>query len=237
MRIRTRIFLVASLVLCLAACSKEGPKVIPEAKLSRIYADMFLADRKIDLAEVSRKADTMLVYEPILNSYGYTTEDLRASMYHYMGKPSDYEKLLQNAHKMLGKRLSALEKQAKIHQKERAGQNKVDSLLFKNVYKVDPKETRVDTIVLELNQDNVYERVVVVADSIYIGPLKLVREKEEEEEKEPSEVKENKGDSKSADKNLNKVDLPKLRDGGKVRNRGLKIKEEVLALPEKAVEE
>ena len=74
-------------VVCLA-CSSDKASVIPRGKLARIYAEMLVTDQWI-LAEPDfrRVADTTLVYEPILQKYGYDTQDYIKSVGYYMNDP------------------------------------------------------------------------------------------------------------------------------------------------------
>ena len=63
-------------LMILSSCSKEEDKVIPRSKLARIYAEMLLTDQWIqDTPSIRYVADTSLIYEPILESYGYTKMD------------------------------------------------------------------------------------------------------------------------------------------------------------------
>ena len=84
------IFCIIILALAASSCSR-GPRVIPRGKMARIYAEMLVTDQWINSTpSVKRMADTSLVYEPILEKYGYTTEDYRRSVEVYMDDPERY---------------------------------------------------------------------------------------------------------------------------------------------------
>ena len=87
------------IVLILAlSCSHSGGRVIPERTLVKIYADMALADRWIELNHDFRaQADTSMVYEAIFAKYGYNTEDYLKSVRYYMDKPDDFSYIVEKS--------------------------------------------------------------------------------------------------------------------------------------------
>ena len=91
------------LALTVLSCGKA--RVIPRGKLVDIYAEMFLTDQWLrDNQDVKKTADTLLVYEPIFNRYGYTTDDYLKTVEHYMREPDKYAKILKNTAKKLEKK-------------------------------------------------------------------------------------------------------------------------------------
>jgi len=103
---------ISLLLLALVALSScnEGPKVIPESKLSRIYADLYMADYWLEIheAELGSMQDTSLVYEPIFEKYGYTSDDFRASITHYLTDTDRYARILKHTTLILEARLTDL---------------------------------------------------------------------------------------------------------------------------------
>jgi hypothetical protein len=99
---------------CLAvsvSCGNGGEKVIPRGKLAEIYAEMFVTDQWILKSPgVRRSADTSLVYEPILEKYGYTSADYRKSVDVYMNDPERFSRILRTSAGLLDKRLEELKK-------------------------------------------------------------------------------------------------------------------------------
>ena len=74
MKIKRVIMLVAALIV--VACS--GPKVIPDSVLADIFHDAFLANAYTSEAKIT--TDSLYIYEPIFQRYGYTVEDLQHTL-------------------------------------------------------------------------------------------------------------------------------------------------------------
>lgn len=66
--------LVAALIV--VACS--GPKVIPDSVLADIFHDAFLVNAYTSEAKIT--TDSLYIYEPIFQRYGYTVEDLQHTL-------------------------------------------------------------------------------------------------------------------------------------------------------------
>ena len=93
------------LLLLLASCS-ERARIIPQGKMAKIYAEMFVADQWVMVNPAVRKqADTSLFYEPIFRKYGYTFKDYNASVEHYLLDPDTYVKILTQTSQILDSRL------------------------------------------------------------------------------------------------------------------------------------
>ncbi|MGN1220408.1 MAG: DUF4296 domain-containing protein, partial [Candidatus Cryptobacteroides sp.] len=71
---------------------------------------------------VKRMADTSLVYEPILEKYGYSSADYRKSVETYMDDPERYSRILRTTAEILDKRIKELQ------------QLKID--LYKSAFKI-----------------------------------------------------------------------------------------------------
>jgi len=110
---------VASALLLAVSCGrKEGGRIIPRSKMSKIYAEFLLTDQWIAThRQYSRQADTSLVYEPILNKYGYTTEDYRASVAHYLHDSERYARMLKETKAILEKGRDDAQKRKDIEDK------------------------------------------------------------------------------------------------------------------------
>ena len=97
--------------------------------MAEIYADMLVADQWVlDNPGTRTKADTSLVYEPIFNSYGYTTEDYRASVGYYMKDPERYSRILRSTTEILDERIAYLQELKRID----------DRMKARVPYKIDP---------------------------------------------------------------------------------------------------
>ena len=103
--------LPAYLLVTLALFSSCGRgRRISEAKFAEIYADMFLADQWISSNRLGRIADTSLVYEPIFEMYGFTTEDYRNSLMYYMDDATAFADVLEEARSILKDKVDHLTK-------------------------------------------------------------------------------------------------------------------------------
>ena len=97
MKLFRHICVLALLTVLVASCGKEG-KVIPKSKLSRIYAEMFLADQWLeDHGSERSKVDTTLFYDPIFKRFGCSFEDYDASVNYYLSDPQKYSKILKKS--------------------------------------------------------------------------------------------------------------------------------------------
>ena len=79
-----RITVSAALVLLLAACARH--KIIPDDKLAMIFHDAFLANAYIGNENVP--TDSLRIYEPIFESYGYTTDDVHYTIGNFSKRKS-----------------------------------------------------------------------------------------------------------------------------------------------------
>ena len=111
------IVLILALVLVLVpSCRKDSAKVIPRSKLAKIYAEMLVTDQWIiSTPKIRNIADTSLVYDPILEKYGYTPEDYQQSVMYYLNDTERFSRILRTSGELLDKELKVMRKQqAKI---------------------------------------------------------------------------------------------------------------------------
>ena len=100
--------IVLALVVA-AAC--QGPRVIPKDTLTDIYEEMFLADQLVRERGIpSAQLDTLLVYEAIFNKYGYTTDDYKNSVRHYLKDPERFAKVFDEVARRLDEEVKSLDK-------------------------------------------------------------------------------------------------------------------------------
>ena len=96
---RTLILLACTLSF-LSCKRQEG--IIPKDTMARIYYDIYITDEAVDSKYIYRKmADTMRVYEPIFNKYGYTTEDYNRSVAFYLERPDKFKDVFERTKEML----------------------------------------------------------------------------------------------------------------------------------------
>lgn len=77
------LILLASLLLCMG-CEKH--RIIPDDTLALIFHDAFLANSYFDRTNVKR--DSLLVYEPIFEKYGYSAEDVQYTIGNFSKRKS-----------------------------------------------------------------------------------------------------------------------------------------------------
>lgn len=108
------ILLLLAVIVLAPSCRRNGPRVIPRGKLAKIYAEMFVTDQWIQNTPKLRSiADTSLVYEPILEKYGYTSEDYQHSVQHYMDDPERFSRILRTTGEILDDQIKDLKRKQK----------------------------------------------------------------------------------------------------------------------------
>ena len=134
-----RHILVSAVCSCLLlSCSSHRDKVIPKGKLAEIYAEMLVTDQWIvNTTGVRRMADTSLVYEPILEKYGYTSADYRRSVEVYLDDPERFSRILRTSAEILGRRLEELKKQKEEQDHIRALEKLLHQLKYESDFKAE----------------------------------------------------------------------------------------------------
>ena len=110
------ILILASALVLVPSCKKDGPRVIPRSKLAKIYAEMLVTDQWIiTTPKVRNIADTSLVYDPILEKYGYTPDDYQRSIMYYLNDPERFSRILRTSAQLLEDEITVMRKeQARI---------------------------------------------------------------------------------------------------------------------------
>lgn len=80
----TRMALLAAMILSLGGCKQHT--IIPDDELALIFHDAFLANSLLN--KNNAKKDSLLIYEPIFERYGYTTEDVRYTIGNFSKRKS-----------------------------------------------------------------------------------------------------------------------------------------------------
>ena len=179
--------LVCIAASAMASCGRSG--VIPEDEFSEIYAEMLLTDQWMLSKPGLRSAgDTLLVYEPILNKYGYTSEDYRKSMSKYMEDPQEYEKILSETVAIFDRKLVELEERKVELQKQKEyeeylAQFHVDidldiEEMMPYLYK-EPYVHYFDSLAVEVDTTNYVFKFVnhEVSDTTYDGVKMIIKSK------------------------------------------------------------
>lgn len=189
-----RLSFILALALCLFSCSRGG-KVIPAGKMSEIYEEMLVMDQWIRTngGRMSRVADTSLVYAPILERYGYTPEDYRRSVEHYLNEPGEFTDILKETQRRLQRRvdeLTAVEEGISLRDAHR---REVEARTdFRRARIFDFGDTLDLTWKVSVEWDSLGISVVerVLPDTLFDGPAFHLRDtiKVEEFEKDSSEI-------------------------------------------------
>jgi hypothetical protein len=114
MKIKLLHIAALAVLMCgiISSCGKDDTKVIPRKKMAQIYAEMLMTDQWITSTPgVRMVADTSLVYEPILEKYGYDSDDYRKSIETYMDDPERFARILRTTGEILQGRITELEHQ------------------------------------------------------------------------------------------------------------------------------
>lgn len=109
---RICLYILIVLAVLLSTCSCNRSKgIIPRGKMSKIYAELFVADAWLGMAssELKHKADTTAFYEPIFKKYGYTTKDYLNSVEYYLNDPERFARILKKTKHMLDVEVAQLE--------------------------------------------------------------------------------------------------------------------------------
>ena len=100
MKIRLLHIAALAVLMCgiISSCAKEDTEVIPRKKMARIYAEMLMTDQWVtSVPGIRMIADTSLVYEPILEKYGYDSDDYRRSIEAYMDDPERFARIFRDS--------------------------------------------------------------------------------------------------------------------------------------------
>jgi hypothetical protein len=103
-KILCHIVFVAAVLSMFVSCDRP-PGVMSQRKMTRVCADMFIADQWLrDHPQYIVAADTTSFFDPVFRKSGVTFEGYNKSVRYYAGKPDEYAKILMNASKLLKKR-------------------------------------------------------------------------------------------------------------------------------------
>lgn len=104
----SRFYRILPILLIIAvSCSRKD--IIPRSELPQILADIYMADRSVmnDPMMLS-KSDSLLIYEPVLKKYGYSTKDLINTFNYYLPTPLKLKSSFMSARDILEKRLQGV---------------------------------------------------------------------------------------------------------------------------------
>lgn len=163
--------LLVAALLC-SGCKGEA-RLIPRAKLADIYAEMYLSDQWLSVhPEYRAVSDSTLSYVPVLRKHGYTLEDYRYSVDHYLLDPERFAKTLTKVSDGLGKRSSQLSKVVARSNELRRVLEKYDDFTPEVPYYDSLFTGACDPFSIDIRLDSTLRYVVrkVMPDTILCGP-------------------------------------------------------------------
>lgn len=102
--------IAAGIILLIVSVSCKDKDLIPKDTMADIYYDIYMTDATISGNwNMKKMADTLKVYEPIFNKYGYTYEDFQKSTDKYLLRPDKFKKIFEATQAKLEKRKIYLE--------------------------------------------------------------------------------------------------------------------------------
>lgn len=175
-------YILSIFVLLAFSMSCKRRRVIPEDKMSAIFAEMYILDQWLTVNDQSFKnLDTTFVYGEILDKYGFTPEDYRHSVKTYLDDPEDFAKLFVSSRDILNQRIDDLSLEDRIrHQNDSiatAWKAYLKTIPVPELYKdilvgFYPKDT------LALGTDSLkYRLLIPEMDTVFTGPAFSLREK------------------------------------------------------------
>ena len=173
------VVLLAAVVMSVS-CSDRA-EVIPRSKLAAIYAEMLMTDQWINArTDVRRIADTSLVYEPILQKYGYDHMDYLKTVDEYMDDPERFSRILRESGDIIGKKLKGLRRELEERKRLEALKLRIEKMTIKSDFQADeffpymfdePYVHYYDSLVIEI--DSVIQhyrfRDMPTTDTLYEG--------------------------------------------------------------------
>lgn len=123
----------AAVIFLLSSCS-NGKTIIPQKTMAGIIGDMYLADQYIEEhPEFRAQMDTLLLYEAVVMRHGYTFNDYRNSVEHYLQKGDALKKIHLRARKSIIKHRDELNEQLRRTPANRERWWAEDSIMTKHV--------------------------------------------------------------------------------------------------------
>ena len=174
MRHLRHIVLAVVAVMAVFSCGRKG-RVISRSDMAGIYADMLLADQwaRGDY-KYRRQIDTTLFYEPIFESYGYTTDDYMKSVEYYLRDPERFSRILKKTAKVLEKKSDALKKIVDAKELERIHLEELRPRLLKILSKFSGDSVWVGAAAVQVDSNLEISVIRFPSDTFFKGPEVIV---------------------------------------------------------------
>ncbi len=176
-----------AVVVIAASCSRDKAEIIPRSKMARIYAEMLMTDQWINArTDVRRIADTSLVYEPILQKYGYDHMDYLKTVDEYMDDPERFARILRESGDIIEERLKDLRWELEQRNKLEALRKRIEEMTIESDFKAEeffpylfgePYVHYYDSLVIEIDSVIQHYRFqdVPTTDTLYDGVRMLLQ--------------------------------------------------------------
>jgi hypothetical protein len=107
MRHFLKIIISLSLVIFATSCHRDR---IPDGKMAKIIADLYLADGYMNLDfKLVQRADTSVIYENIIQKYGYDKVQFVNTINHHVSRPGKLKLIYLEAQQILMERKNFLD--------------------------------------------------------------------------------------------------------------------------------
>ena len=170
-------------VVVFASCSsKDEAEVIPRNTMADIYVEMLMMDQWIsNMPGMRNIADTSLVYEPILQKYGYDKFDYIHSVNFYMDDPERFSRILRTSMDKIDDRIAELQNKLKEQQLAEEAAKKIDR--FKQDYSFkeyfpylddEPYVHYYDSLTFEVDSFKTYRLVPIETKDTLYDRLKMI---------------------------------------------------------------
>lgn len=137
--IRTILKPILAVVVAYAVMGCGGKGIINKDAMSRIVAQMYLADQYVERnPDMNGQTDSLAVYQAVIERNGHTVEEYYASVKHYLQKDDEYNKILKRAMSSMEEYLKVLDAEVLRLEKLRRGPTKWWAL--DSVRKMNPSE-------------------------------------------------------------------------------------------------
>lgn len=169
------------------SCFKKEGEVIPRSTMSKIYADMLVTDQWISAnPDVRRIADTSLVYEPLLEKYGYDLDDYLATVDRYMDDPERFSRIFRESVEIIEKRIDILEKEQERLQKAKEREQRIKDMTIESDFRPEeffpylfdePYVHYYDSLVVEIDSVIAHYRFrdMPTTDTLYEGVRMMIK--------------------------------------------------------------
>ena len=174
-----RIALLSAIVLMAIACGSKQGKIIPRSRFAQLHASLFKADAWLEShSDFRAKADTTNFYQSIFDSYGYSAEDYRRSLYQYLEDPGRFAKIIEESTNIIRKEVDEL--QEKVD-----GENRLQNFIMtgkrvvRNQVMFDTLMARAgftDKVDISMDEFGRYVFNKVLEDTSFFGPRLVIAE-------------------------------------------------------------